>query len=136
MGFMDEVAANPPAIKWDNVGDVREITLTREPKKQQERDINGNLKTFPSGDPRYEWLFIGTDRSGEEHTIYAGWKMQEALHDAFEDAGIHDIVPGCKIKIKRTDDIPATQRGHSPTKTYQAKAEFVADTPEDEIGFD
>ena len=147
MGFMDEVGANPPAMRWDELGETHDFTLTREPKKRQETDDDGNPKFFASGDPRFEWLFFGVDEDGEERTLYANWVLQKVLRNAFVDAGIHEPAAGVWIKIQRIADLPPAKPKHKPSKNYRARAEVrsavaaSAETPvvndayEDEIPF-
>lgn len=102
--------AGAPALKFDNVGDRKVVTLTGPPQARQEREYDPNNpgggapKVFPSGDPIMGiFVDVREDATGEDHTFYVeGKRLKDAVKGAIRAAGSNGLEVGGKLDITLT----------------------------------
>lgn len=102
--------AGAPALKFDNVGDRKVVTITAAPQVRQEREYDPNNpgggapKTFPSGDPIMGiFVDVREDATGEDHTFYIeGKRLKDAVKGAIRAAGGNGLEVGGKLDVTLT----------------------------------
>lgn len=102
--------AGAPALKFDNVGDRKVVTITAAPQVRQEREYDpsnpggGAPKTFPSGDPIMGiFVDVREDATGEDHTFYIeGKRLKDAVKGAIRAAGGTGLEVGAKLDVTLT----------------------------------
>lgn len=114
-----------PSAKWDKVGDVRRVVIAGVEKRQQTDFDTGEPLTWPNGDPKWQFVFSGTDPdTGEETRIFAKGYMLSAVKEALRAAGSAPEVGGT-LAVKWTGNAEPVGR-KAPAKqwaaTYQAPA--------------
>ena len=123
------LSSGAPTVKFPVVGTVVRGTII-DMKKTQQTDIDGNLLTWDSGEPRWQLVFTletsERDRSidGDDgvRRLYAKYKLLDAIRKAVRDSGFRGkSLAGGELVVKFTGEDPPARRGLSPTKLYAAK---------------
>jgi hypothetical protein len=84
-----------PTAKWDAIGDVRRVVIASVEKRQVTDFDTGEPLTWPNGDPKWQFVFGGTDPdSGEETRIFAKGYMLSAVKEALRTANSAPEVGG------------------------------------------
>lgn len=110
------------------VGTMHRGTIT-EIDVQQQTDIDGNLKTWPKGDPMMMVvLTIATDERDPEkpdddgaRRLFVKGAMHTAVRDAIKASGASGIDIGGQIAVKYDRDGTPKQNGYTPPKLYTAQ---------------
>lgn len=111
-----------PALKFENVNDTHTGKVV-EVKKLEDRDPQGEVKTWPNGDVRYVFVFtISTDNGFGN--IWARGNMVKAIREAATAANVNSMV-GTKLTVKYTGD-GEKKKGMNAPKLYKAKVEAAA----------
>ena len=111
-----------PALKFENVNDTHTGKVV-EVKKLEDRDPQGEVKTWPNGDVRYVFVFtISTDNGFGN--IWARGNMVKAIREAATASNASTMV-GTKLTVKYTGD-GEKKKGMNAPKLYKAKVEAAA----------
>ena len=133
--------AGAPALKFDNPGDRKVVTISGPPQARQEREYDPNSpgggapKFFPSGDPIMGiFVEVREDATGEDYTLYIeGKRLKDAAKAAIRAAGANGLEVGGKLDITLTSyDTPGDRRsGRNWSMTYvpAGNAALMGDTP-------
>ena len=121
------LGSSSPSLKFKAEGDAHRITI-REIAKQQETDFDtGAPVTWPSGDPKFQYVVTGT-ADGEEARLFIKGYMIDALKDALRKAGVQpgtDLTGGTlTIKWNATDE--PRRAGMQGARRYIGKFEPAA----------
>jgi hypothetical protein len=111
-----------PALKFENVGDTHTGKVI-EVKKLEDRDPQGEVKTWPNGDVRYVFVFTVSTADGFGN-IWARGNMVKAIREAATASGATTMV-GTKLTVKYTGD-GEKKKGMNAPKLYKAKVEAAA----------
>jgi hypothetical protein len=111
-----------PALKFENVGDTHTGKVI-EVKKLEDRDPQGEVKTWPNGDVRYVFVFTVSTADGFGN-IWARGNMVKAIREAATATGATTMV-GTKLTVKYTGD-GEKKKGMNAPKLYKAKVEAAA----------
>lgn len=116
------VATRGRAAKWETVGTVRKVQLSNIEQRQMFKFGTQTPDTWPSGDPKMQWVFSGIDPdTGEDIAIYAKpGRMENAIFDAFKTAQAKPEDGGI-LAVQWTGEVPASQPGLAPAKTWSAQ---------------
>lgn len=124
---MDEFLAGGasfPAVKFPNVGDTVKGVVGNI-KKLEDRDLSGEVKTWPNGDPKHVFVF---DLETEDGTV-ALWvrgNMVKAIKEAAYAAEIKQMV-GCTLAVQFTG-LGEAKKGMNAPKLYKAQIKAPAPT--------
>lgn len=119
-----------PAVKLADVGDI--ITgVVREISKLEDKEINGEIRRWPNGDPKHVYVF-NIDINGEEHSLWVRGQMVTAIREAASSANVKNLV-GCKLTVKHTGLGEVKQKGYNAPKLYKAKVEQQANVDVDDL---
>jgi len=135
------MSAGVPSAKFPTIGSKCEGTI-RSYEKTQQRDLDGNPKTWENGDPMWQIVFtidtgeIDADVEGDDGTrkVYAKAQMLGAIREAVRKSGHRGDLVGGFLGVKYAADGEVTKRGFNAPKVYAAKFEPPAQT--DELGAD
>ena len=111
-----------PALKFENVGDTHTGKVI-EVKKLEDRDPQGEVKTWPNGDVRYVFVFTVSTADGFGN-IWSRGNMVKAIREAATASGATTMV-GTKLTVKYTGD-GEKKKGMNAPKLYKAKVEASA----------
>jgi uncharacterized protein YbjT (DUF2867 family) len=120
--FMAESGPKHPTFKFDQIGATITGTVTSVVKKE-DRDLNGELRTWPDGNAKHVFVFT-LDTTAGEQSVWARGQMVTAIRDAATTAKVKTIV-GTRLSIKYTENGEA-KKGQHPAKIYKAKVEEIA----------
>ena len=123
--FMSEGGSKYPALKFENVNDTHTGRVV-EVKKLEDRDPDGNVKTWPNGDTRFVFVFT-VENNGEFGNIWARGNMVKAIREAAQAAGLSTMI-GANLTVKYSGD-GEKKKGFNAPKLYKAKVE--APKPQD-----
>ena len=123
--FMSEGGSKYPALKFENVNDTHTGRVV-EVKKLEDRDPDGNVKTWPNGDTRFVFVFT-VENNGEFGNIWARANMVKAIREAAQAAGLSTMI-GANLTVKYSGD-GEKKKGFNAPKLYKAKVE--APKPQD-----
>lgn len=122
--------SSKPAVKLAEVGDVVAGTV-REISKLEDKEINGEVRRWPNGDPKHVYVFT-LDVSGEEMSLWVRGQMVTAIREAAAAANIKNLI-GCRLTVKHTGLGEVKQKGYNAPKLYKAKVEQRANLDVDEL---
>lgn len=111
-----------PALKFENVNDTHTGKVV-EVKKLEDRDPQGEVKTWPNGDVRYVFVFTLSTDNGFAN-IWARGNMVKAIREAATAANVSSMV-GTKLTVKYTGD-GEKKKGLNSPKLYKAKVEAAS----------
>lgn len=134
------MSAGVPSAKFPDIGTKVEGRILRYELTQQ-KDLDGNLKTFDSGEPMMQIVFtldtgvIDPDIEGDDGTrkVYAKAQMLQAVREAVKKTGHRGRLTGGILGVKYVRDGEATKRGFNAPKIYAAKFEAPTETDELDI---
>ena len=86
--FMAEGGSKYPALKFSEIGDTHSGKVV-EVKKLEDRDPDGNIKTWPNGDPRFVFVFTIAQEDGFGN-IWARGNMVKTIREAASRQHLHD----------------------------------------------
>jgi len=121
------------SLKFEAEGDVVKIRITGV-SKQQETSYDDNSPVFwPSGDPKYQWIFTGIS-DGEESRLFVKGYMIDALKEALRKAGVVPGQPldGGLLSMKWASTEEPRKPGMKGARKYVAKYEPPANAVVDE----
>lgn len=118
-----------PAAKFPSVGSVVEGYVTARPRKTEQRDVDGKVKTFDDGTVRMQVLIeIQTELRDPDipdddglRTVWCKWEIQKAVSAAILAAGVRRLEIGGFLQIGRTQDEPPVNKKYKPTQKFVAK---------------
>jgi len=118
--FLSEGGAKHPALKFESINDshagkVIEVT------KLEDRDPNGELKTWPNGDPKFVFVFTLATSEGIG-SLWARGNMVKAIREAAQAAGATTMV-GAQLAVKFIGE-GEKKKGFNAPKLYKAKVEL------------
>ena len=116
-----------PAIKFDTPGQVSSIVVRKVTEKVDTDPANGEIKTWPNGDPKHVFLFEGEDEQGEPVSLWVRGNMVKTIREATSEAGLKSVID-TKVTVK-FDAYAEAQKGLHPAKLFKAKVEKVAAAP-------
>lgn len=108
-----------PALKFENLGDTHTGKVV-EVKKLEDRDPQGEVKTWPNGDVRHVFVFTLSTDNGFAN-LWARGNMVKAIREAATSAGATSMV-GTKLTVKYHED-GEKKKGMNAPKLYKAKVE-------------
>lgn len=111
-----------PALKFENINDTHSGKVI-EVKKLEDRDPQGEVKTWPNGDVRYVFVFTLSTDSGFAN-LWARGNMVKAIREAATAVGATTMV-GTKLTVKYIGD-GEKKKGMNAPKLYKAKVEAAA----------
>jgi len=117
--FLTDGGSKHPALKFENAGDTHTGKVI-EVKKLEDRDPQGEVKTWPNGDIRYVFVFTVSTADGFGN-IWARGNMVKAIREAATAANVTSMV-GTKLTVKYTGD-GEKKKGMNAPKLYKAKVE-------------
>jgi hypothetical protein len=120
--FMQDSGPKLPTVKFDAVGTTVTGLVTQVAKKE-DRDMSGELRTWPDGNPKHVFVFTLNTDAGEV-SLWARGQMVTAIREAATAAKVETIV-GTRLSVKYTENGEA-KKGQHPPKLYKAKVEKVA----------
>jgi hypothetical protein len=120
--FMQDSGPKLPTVKFDAVGTTVTGLVTQVAKKE-DRDMSGELRTWPDGNPKHVFVFTLNTDAGEV-SLWARGQMVTAIREAAQAAKVETIV-GTRLSVKYTENGEA-KKGQHPPKLYKAKVEKVA----------
>jgi hypothetical protein len=120
--FMQDSGPKLPTVKFDAVGTTVTGLVTQVAKKE-DRDMSGELRTWPDGNPKHVFVFTLNTDAGEV-SLWARGQMVTAIREAATAAKVDTIV-GTRLSVKYTENGEA-KKGQHPPKLYKAKVEKVA----------
>ena len=120
--FMQDSGPKLPTVKFDTVGTTITGLVTQVAKKE-DRDMSGEVRTWPDGNPKHVFVFTLNTDAGEV-SLWARGQMVTAIREAAQAAKVDTIV-GTKLSVKYTENGEA-KKGQHPPKLYKAKVEKVA----------
>lgn len=125
-----------PSAKWDNIGDIHKLRIDNVEKRQLTDFVTGEPQTWSNGEPKFQFVFSGTDEAGDETRFFVKGYMLGAVKDALREAGVKpgDTLTGGHLTIKFVEVDEPTRPGLSGAKRYKAKFEPAA--PATSIGID
>ena len=120
--FMQDSGPKLPTVKFDTVGATVTGLVTQVAKKE-DRDMSGEVRTWPDGNPKHVVVFTLNTDAGEV-SLWARGQRVTAIGEAAQAAKVDTIV-GPKLSVKYTENGEA-KKGQHPPKLYKAKVEKVA----------
>lgn len=110
-----------PGFKFSEVGDKVQGQITAM-RQVEDRDLDGEIRTWPNGDTRMVWVFdLDTTGTGEADTsLWVRGNMYTAIRDALKDAGIATLGAQIQVSHHALGDPP--KKGYHPPKLFTAKA--------------
>ena len=110
-----------PYLKFENVGDIRTITV-REVTKTIDT-FGGEIRTWPNGDPMHVFIFKG-ESAGEEVNLWVRGNLVKTVKEAVRAAGLTTVV-NTKLTIKFDSLGDAPKKGFKQPKLFKVKIETV-----------
>jgi hypothetical protein len=111
-----------PALKFESINDTHTGKVV-EVKKLEDRDPQGEVKTWPNGDPRFVFVFTLSTGDGFAN-LWARGNMVKAIREAATATGVATMV-GTKLTVKYVGD-GEKKKGMNAPKLYKAKVEAAA----------
>lgn len=108
-----------PALKFENLGDTHSGKVI-EVKKLEDRDPQGEVKTWPNGDVRHVFVFTLSTDNGFAN-LWARGNMVKQIREAANAAGVTSMV-GTKLTVKYHEN-GEKKKGMNAPKLYKAKVE-------------
>ena len=100
-----------PALKFENINDTHSGKVI-EVKKLEDRDPQGEVKTWPNGDVRYVFVFTLSTDAGFAN-LWARGNMVKAIREAATAADPPDTPPAalnaCSAAISGVNAAPAAK---------------------------
>lgn len=127
--FMSGATGGLPAVRFAEVGDTirgQILNVT----KMEDREPNGTVKRWDSGDPKYVWVFdLDTDNDGTaDQALWVRGNMVKVLREALVAAGVGPAdQPIIEVKHHALGEVKT--KGYSPAKLYKARAEKAPTRP-------
>lgn len=109
-----------PAVSFRDVGDRAEGTITNT-RKLEDRDMDGELRTWPNGDPKHVWVF-DLDTAEGAVAVWVRGNMVTAIKEAAAKAKVSSMI-GAKLTIEHHALGEPAKKGYNAPKLYRAKME-------------
>lgn len=105
-------------------------------EKRQQRDLDGNKKTWDDGEPMWQLVFtldtgeIDPEIEGDDgmRKVYAKAQMLNAIREAVKKTGHQGDLVGGELGVIYSADGEQQRRGYNAPKVYVAKFEPPAQT--------
>lgn len=108
-----------PTLKFSDIGDTHTGTVL-EVRKLEDR-IDGVLKTWDNGDPKY--VYCVTIQTGDDiGNIWARGQMVTVIREAGQAAKV-DALVGVTLSVKYVGDGEQKNKAYHAPKLYKAKVE-------------
>ena len=117
------------AVSFREVGDRAEGVIINT-RKLEDRDMDGELRTWPNGDPKHVWVF-DIDTVDGQMALWVRGNMVTAIREAAQKAQISNMV-GAKLTIEHHALGEPAKKGYNAPKLYRAKLEQTATTSGDD----
>lgn len=118
-----------PALSFRNVGDRAEGVITNT-RRLEDRDMDGELRTWPNGDPKHVWVF-DIDTADGPQALWVRGHMVTAIREAAQVSAVKDLM-GAKITIEHHALGEPSKKGYNAPKLYRAKIEAAVPTADDD----
>lgn len=111
-----------PGFKFANVGD-RLTGQIVDMRQVDDRDLDGNVRTWDNGDPRKVWVFdVDTNKDGDaDVSLWVRGNMYTVIRDALKAAAIPTVGAMISVVHDRVGDPP--KKGYHPPKLFSAQAQ-------------
>lgn len=111
-------------VKFEAEGDVRKIVVADIDKQQETSYDTGEPVTWPSGDPKYQYVVKGSV-DGEESRLFVKGYMVDALKEALRKAGVvaGESLTGGTLTVKWNSTDEPRRAGMKGARRYVAKFE-------------
>ncbi|MFJ4712687.1 hypothetical protein [Streptomyces sp. NPDC088785] len=118
-----------PTAKFPTIGTIVGGQITEPPTLEQQRDIKtGEKKFWSNGDPMMQMVVtVQTDvrdpaieDDDGKRRIFIKSHMKNAVADAVRAAGAKGLEVGGTLRVRFTNELPASGPGMSPAKQYDA----------------
>lgn len=121
-------------VKFEAEGDVRKIVIADINKQQETSFETGAPVTWPSGDPKYQYVVSGLV-DGEESRLFIKGYMVDALKEALRKAGIKagDSLNGGTLTVKWQSTDEPRRAGMQGARRYVAKFEPAVAVVDDDL---
>jgi hypothetical protein len=107
-----------PAVKLTNVGD-KVTGVIKQTRKLEDRDLNGELRTWPNGDVKHVFVF-DLDTTDGAQALWVRGQMVSAIREAAREAKVSNLV-GCTLDVQHHALGEAKQKGYNAPKLYRAR---------------
>ena len=110
-----------PSFKFANVGDELTGQIVGA-KEVDDRDLEGELRTWPNGDPRKVWVFdLDLNADGQaDASLWVRGNMFTVLRAALKEAEVATI--GALIRLKHHALGEPAKKGYNAPKLFECKA--------------
>jgi len=119
-----------PAVKLANIGD-KISGVIRQTRKLEDRDLDGEMRTWPNGDPKHVFVF-DIETSNGAQALWVRGQMVSAIREAAKTANVTNLV-GCTIEVQHHALGEAKQKGYNAPKLYRARITPAATADNDWI---
>jgi len=109
-----------PAVSFRDVGDRAEGVITNT-RKLEDRDMDGELRTWPNGDPKHVWVF-DLDTADGAVAVWVRGNMVTAIKEAAAKAKVSTMI-GSKLTIEHHALGEPAKKDYNTPKLYRAKME-------------
>jgi len=112
------------SLKFEAEGDIVKIRITRIEKQQETSYDDGTPVTWPSGDPKWQYVVNGI-ADGEDARLFVKGYMIDALKEALRKAGVQPGQPldGGTLSMKWDSTDEPRKAGMKGARKYVAKFE-------------
>lgn len=118
-----------PAVTLKEVGDRVEGTILQT-RKLEDRDLDGEVRTWPNGDIKHVWVF-DLDTGNEQQALWVRGNMVTAIRDASKAANITNLI-GAKLVLEHHALGEPKQKGYNAPKLFRAKITAAQPTADDD----
>lgn len=107
-----------PAVKLTNIGD-KVTGVIKQTRKLEDRDLNGDLRTWPNGDPKHVFVFDLETADGAQ-ALWVRGQMVSAIKEAAREAKVTNLV-GATLDLQHHALGEIKQKGYNAPKLYRAR---------------
>lgn len=118
------MTSSAPALKFAEIGETHAITV-RKVDQKVDTDLDGEIKTWPNGDPMHVFVFNGESETGEPVALWVRGNMVKAIREATTKAGLPSVI-NAKVTVRFTALGEDKGKGKKPAKLFAAKVEAAA----------
>ena len=107
-----------PAAKLTNIGD-KVTGVIKQTRKLEDRDLNGDLRTWPNGDPKHVFVFDLETTDGAQ-ALWVRGQMVSAIKEAAREAKVTNLI-GATLDLQHHALGEIKQKGYNAPKLYRAR---------------
>ena len=117
-----------PSAKFPTKGTQVSGTITEEPVMQEQRDLDGRVRTWDDGNPMMQMKVVlsteehdsGLEDDNGDRALYVKGKMKTAVADAVRAAGASGLAVGGTLTVEYIGDGEPSGKGRNAPKLYRA----------------